>query len=341
VIEVENLSKRYGDRAAVRNVSFRVDRGEIVGFLGPNGAGKSTTLRILTGFLAPSEGSVKIDGVDARSEPVEARRRIGYMPEATPVYPEMRVHEYLRYRAELKGVGRKAIKGRIDAALEMAKVADMRTRIIGQLSKGYRQRLGLADALIADPPLLVLDEPTAGLDPNQIREVRALVRSFAGTKTVLLSTHILPEVEATCTRVLIIHQGKLVGEGRPDELRSRAAQGAGQFVVLEGRGSMSQFDEAVRSVPAVQRVAHAEHEDGIVRMRIETEPRAEVAEDVFRAVAKAGLALRELRREAASLEDVFAHLTTADQVAVAAVEPEASGKADSGTGSGTTEEAKT
>ncbi|MCA9606396.1 MAG: ATP-binding cassette domain-containing protein, partial [Myxococcales bacterium] len=196
MIRVENLTKSYGRHEAVRGLSFEVPKGQVCGFLGPNGAGKSTTLRMITGFLAPTTGSIAIGGIDALAQPIEARKQLGYMPEACPLYPEMRVAEYLKYRAELKGVPRSKIADRVKKSLEQAAVADVEHRIIGQLSKGYRQRVGLADALVADPPLLILDEPTAGLDPNQIRQVRTLIGELAKNKTVLLSTHILPEVEA-------------------------------------------------------------------------------------------------------------------------------------------------
>jgi ABC-2 type transport system ATP-binding protein len=215
VIEVEALSRRYGSRWAVSDVSFRVTKGEIVGFLGPNGAGKTTTLRMLTGYLAPTSGRIRIDGVDALGRPIAARERLGYLPEGVPLYREMRVYEYLRHRAALKGV--REVSAAIDRSLELAGVSDARKRIIGQLSKGYRQRVGLADALIADPPILILDEPTSGLDPNQVRQFRELVRGFRETKTVLLSTHILPEVEAVCDRVIIIHAGRKVADLAPGE----------------------------------------------------------------------------------------------------------------------------
>jgi ABC-2 type transport system ATP-binding protein len=210
VIEVETLSRRYGNRLAVDRVSFRVEPGEIVGFLGPNGAGKTTTLRMLTGYLAPTSGGIRIDGIDAVSNSIRARERLGYMPEGVPLYREMRVFEYLRHRGALKSVGN--IAEAVDRSLELAGVTDARTRIIGQLSKGYRQRVGLAEALIADPPILILDEPTSGLDPNQVRQFRELVRSFRGDKTVLLSTHILSEVEAVCDRLIIIHEGQKVAD---------------------------------------------------------------------------------------------------------------------------------
>ncbi len=202
----------------MNDVSFRVEHGEIAGFLGPNGAGKTTTLRMLTGYLAPTSGEVQIDGIDAVRSPIEARARLGYMPEGVPLYREMRVFEYLRHRAALKAVS--GISDAVDRSLERAGVTDVRKRIIGQLSKGYRQRVGLAESLLADPPILILDEPTSGLDPNQVRQFRELVRSFAGTKTVLLSTHILSEVDAVCDRVIIIREGEKVADLPPGDAKT-------------------------------------------------------------------------------------------------------------------------
>lgn len=310
MIEVEQLTKRYGSRVAVDGVSFRVKPGEIIGFLGPNGAGKSTTLRMLTGYLAPNQGSIRIAGIDAIANPIEARQKIGYLPEAVPLYREMRVDEYLRYRAGLKGVPRRDIAGRVDASLQMANITDVRHRIIGQLSKGYRSRVGIADALVADPPLLILDEPTAGLDPNQIRQVRDLIRGMAGQKTVLLSTHILPEVESTCERVLIIHRGKLVGEGTPGNLQRGDA--SGQTLVIEARSELEKARGLFAKVAGVRRVSDAivlpESAD-LIRITLEAD-NTDVAERVFQAAAEGGVVLRELRREQTSLEDVFASLTT-------------------------------
>jgi ABC-2 type transport system ATP-binding protein len=219
VIEVEALSRRYGSRLAVNEVSFRVDRGEIVGFLGPNGAGKTTTLRMLTGYLSPTSGRVRVNGIDVVEQSIEARACLGYMPEGVPLYREMRVFEYLRHRGALKKV--EGLQSAVDRALQLAGVADARRRIIGQLSKGYRQRVGLAEALVADPPILILDEPTSGLDPNQVRQFRELVRNFAGQKTILLSTHILSEVEAVCDRVIIIREGRKVADLAPGEAGTR------------------------------------------------------------------------------------------------------------------------
>ncbi len=309
MIRVENLTKSYGRHEAVRGLSFEVPKGQVCGFLGPNGAGKSTTLRMLTGFLAPTTGSIRIGGLDALEHPIEARKKIGYMPEACPLYPEMRVSEYLRYRAELKGVARGQIAARVKTSLEQAAVADVEHRIIGQLSKGYRQRVGLADALVADPPLLILDEPTAGLDPNQIRQVRTLIGELAKNKTVLLSTHILPEVEAICDRVLILSKGKLVSEGKPESLRDEIA--GKETIKIVGRGAKDAFQKALGSIEGVT-VGRLTEKDGLVTGDVEANGVADASERVFSAVAGAGLVLRELRRQQVSLEDVFADLTTAE-----------------------------
>lgn len=313
MIQVEHLSKKYGERTVVRDVGFRVERGEIIGFLGPNGAGKTTTLRMLTGYLAPDEGVIEIDGVNAIENPVEARKRIGYMPESVPLYKELRVEEYLRYRARLKGVSRKLLKKRVESSMEMSKITDVRSRIVGQLSRGYRSRVGLAEAIVADPPLLILDEPTAGLDPNQIRQVRNLVKEMAGKTTILLSTHILPEVETTCGRVLIINKGKLVGEGVPGDLRSKGE--SAQTLLIEGRGQRETFVSVLEKIEGVRRIVEVEAlqdeaSNALLRIRVETEPLPEISEAVFSAVAESGLKLRELHREQTSLEDVFATLTT-------------------------------
>ncbi|MCX7808161.1 MAG: ABC transporter ATP-binding protein [Deltaproteobacteria bacterium] len=315
MIEVEHLSKYYGERLAVSDLHFQVQAGEIIGFLGPNGAGKSTTLRMIAGFLPPSAGRIRIDGIDILEHPAEAKRRIGYMPEAVPLYPEMRVSEYLRFRAELKGVPRSKIASRIEESLHMAGAAEVANRIIGQLSKGTRQRVGLADALVADPPVLILDEPTAGLDPNQIREVRRVIRSLYGKKTVILSTHILPEVEASSTRILIIHRGRLVCEGPPDRIRSMALRPA--FLLLS-RASHSQILSALEGLPGLPKVhARGEREGELCRYEIEFEESKhspeELGELIFKHIAKAGLSLSELRIRT-SLEDVFSALTTSEPV---------------------------
>ncbi len=225
MVEVEGLSKRYGDLEAVKNASFRVDRGEVVGFLGPNGAGKSTTMRIVTGFLPPSAGSVKIAGHDMLEEPLEARRAIGYLPESPPLYPEMRVRDYLRYVATIKDIARAERKDRVDAAMEACALTEVHRQVCQTLSRGYRQRVGLAQAIVHDPQVLILDEPTAGLDPRQIREIRDLIKRLATEerRTIILSTHILPEVEAICRRVLLIHEGQIRLDGSLKEITARSS----------------------------------------------------------------------------------------------------------------------
>ncbi|MCG8557588.1 MAG: ABC transporter ATP-binding protein [Proteobacteria bacterium] len=316
MIEVEHLTKRYADHAAVSDLGFRIEPGEVVGFLGPNGAGKSTTLRMLTGYVAPTSGRIRVAGVDAIARPVQARRHLGYLPESVPLYGEMRVYEYLLYRARLKGVKRGGAARRVEAALEMANVEDARTRIVSQLSKGYRSRVGLADALVADPPLLILDEPTAGLDPNQIRQMRELIRGLGGSKTVLLSTHILPEVESTCERVLIIHRGRLVGSGAPATLRTSGSDS--QLLVVVTRGDPARMREVLERIPGVRRVSAPGLEEQTGEgpshcFELDADAGPAVSEGVFREVAAAGLTLSELRRARGSLEDVFARLTTQEQ----------------------------
>ncbi len=319
MITASHLTKSYGSRVAVDDVSFSVGKGEVVGFLGPNGAGKSTTLRILAGFLAPTRGSVEIAGHDVVDDSFEARRCIGYMPEAAALYPEMRVIEYLRFRAELKRVPRSARVGHVDDAMQKSGVADVAHKRIGHLSKGYRQRVGLADAIVARPPIVILDEPTAGLDPNQIREARALVRELGRDHTVVVSTHILSEVEACATRVLLIHRGKLVAEGPTDEIRAMRSSTAVDLVV---RGDPELATRALTAVDGVTSASVAVAGEGqVVRVRaaFATKPGADTAasdravEACVAALVAAGLGVREVRPAGGSLEDVFASLTRDEQ----------------------------
>lgn len=311
MLSVRSLTKRYGAQVVVDGVDFEVAEGEIVGFLGPNGAGKSTTLKMITGFLAPTAGAVRVGGIDALRHPQKARRCFGYMPEGVPLHTELRVHEYLRFRAELKGVPSRKIGDAIERSLDQASVADAESRIIRQLSKGYRQRVGLADALLGDPPLLILDEPSSGLDPNQIRYVRELIRDFAGKKTVFLSTHILPEVEATCDRVVIINKGKKVGEGDPRSLRSERTEAF--FVRFVGVGTPEAYRDALEGASyrdaGIGRELELEVDGDRVRGRLQV-PDEDAIDVLFRAVAAAGLTLRELGSEARSLESLFTELTT-------------------------------
>ncbi|HEX7670237.1 MAG TPA: ABC transporter ATP-binding protein [Polyangiaceae bacterium] len=324
MIHVEHLIKDYGTVVAVKGVSFHVGRGEVVGFLGPNGAGKSTTLRVLAGFLGPTSGRVRINGHDVLEDGIAARRAIGYMPEAAPLYTEMRVREYLRFRAELKGVGRRDRAKAVGHAMEAARVADMGETLILHLSKGYRQRVGLADALVANPPLLILDEPTAGLDPNQIREVRDLIRGLGENHTILLSTHILPEVESTCDRAIVIDRGKVVAEGTIDELRARRAAGGATLLVSgAGSGGTDEGSARVASVleglPGVGRVSTTNAPHGLVRVDLvfgSAEPTntadGSTLERAVQALVTAGLGVREATLARATLEDVFAELTVMD-----------------------------
>jgi len=305
MIEVDHLTKDYGTVVAVRDVSFRVGNGEIVGVLGPNGAGKSTTLRILAGFLGATSGEVRIAGRDVQREPLLARSKLGYMPEAAPLYPELRVNEYLRFRAELKRVRRSDRARAIDTAVERAGLGSVRDTLIGHLSKGFRQRVALADALVAAPPLLILDEPTAGLDPNQIREVRRLIRELGKQHTILLSTHILSEVEATCDRAVVIHRGTLVAEGKLSELQARKSA----ELSLELRDPEDRALALVRDLPSVSVLDHSL--DGeLRRVRLSTSGDASAtAETVVAALSAAGVGVRSVQVAKASLEQVFAELT--------------------------------
>jgi len=306
MIEAHELTRRYGPTTAVDGISFAVGDGEIVGILGPNGAGKTTTLRMITGFLPPTEGRITIAGLDLLEEPREARRRIGYLPENIALYPEMRVEEYLGFRARLQGLERAEARRAIGEALDRCLVADVRRQTIRTLSKGYRQRVGLAQAILHRPRVLVLDEPTVGLDPKQIIAIRELIRELGGERTLLLSTHILPEVELLCDRVLIIDRGRIVGEGSPEELRTRLHGHALLRVELEGAPpEAAAAFEALPEVVAVRR--HASRSESLLVQGVSgADPRA----PIFHAVVERGWVLLALEQERASLEDVFIRLTT-------------------------------
>lgn len=315
MITVEHLVKDYGTTVAVRDVSFEVGRGEVVGFLGPNGAGKSTTLRILAGFLGATSGRVTVAGHDLAEDSLAARRALGYMPESSPLYGEMRVREYLNFRAALKDVAGKERRRAVERAMGLAKVAEYSETLIAHLSKGYRQRVGLADALVASPPLLILDEPTAGLDPNQIREVRQLIKELGESHTLLLSTHILPEVESVCDRAIVIARGKLVAEGSIEELRRvRRATSARVRV----RGSEQRALELSGAQAGVTRVtATREGDVGVtLELSLDVDTDAEGAlEQVVAALVGGGLGVREASLGKASLEEVFAELTRGEVAA--------------------------
>jgi ABC-2 type transport system ATP-binding protein len=312
VIEVQHISKRYGRVTAVDDVSFRVERGEILGFLGPNGAGKTTTMRILTGYMPPTEGRASVAGFDIFDKPVEAKRRIGYLPETPPLYPEMTVREYLDFVARIKGVPPKERKERVTTVMQRTWVADMADRHCAKLSKGYKQRVGLAQALIHNPDVLILDEPTAGLDPKQIIETRQLIRDLAGDHTIVLSTHILPEVSQTCQRVVIINKGRVVAVDTPDNLTARLRGAETLYVQVDTAGSdpapvLSRVAGVTRVGPSAERPAF----DGAYE--IESERGVDIRRDVARAVVTEGWGLLELRPMRMSLEEVFLQVTTEEQ----------------------------
>jgi ABC-2 type transport system ATP-binding protein len=311
MIHVTHLTKHYPGRTAVNDVSFEVGRGEIVGFLGPNGAGKSTTMRMLAGYLPATGGTMRVAGYDVASHPLEVRRRIGYLPENCPLYPDMRVDEYLAFRGRLKGVPARHLRKRLAEVKNLCGISDVGRRIIGQLSKGYRQRVGLAESMIHDPDLLILDEPTIGLDPNQIRLVRQLIADLAKRHTILLSTHILSEVEMTCQRVLILNQGRIVASDTPDRLR-RHLDG-GLTVRAELRGPRADLATALSELPGVTGVEMGGLPEAWwwceVRTEREADPRTALAE----LAAQRGWPLRELHAERASLEDIFVSLIRSDE----------------------------
>jgi len=307
MIHVSKLTKYYGDYPAVQDVSFDVPAGQIVGFLGPNGAGKSTTMRILAGYLTATSGKATIANLDVFWDTVEVRRKIGYMPESCPLYGDMRVSEYLHFRAGIKGLYGAQRRQRIDYVLGRCWVKDVRRQIIGTLSKGYRQRVGLADALLASPPVLILDEPTAGLDPAQIRETRNLIRELGQEHTVLLSTHILSEVEATCNHVIIIHKGRVAADTSLEGLRDRAGASAALVVVLDGRGDPYEF-RRVAGVDDLQ-VEVREPASG-VKLRVTSPDMTDLAPRLCSFAAERQWRVLELRPERPTLEDLFVQITT-------------------------------
>ena len=307
MIEVSNLTKRYAGRTAVDDISFTVARGEIVGLLGPNGAGKSTTMRVLSGFMPATSGTVRVAGFDVFHDADETRRRIGYMPENNPLYPEMRVREYLKFRARLKGLGWRRSRERMDTVMEQCGLTDVSRRVIGQLSKGYRQRVGLADALVHEPDLIILDEPTIGLDPHQIRSVRQLIKSLAQKHTVLISTHILPEVEMMCSRVLIMFGGKILASDTPDNLQ-RLMAGSSQ-VIAEIAAPADELREAWSQSPGVQQFDVSACEGEFQRCALTPLDGYDLRPAIFALVRERGWVLRELTRSRHSLEDIYVQIT--------------------------------
>jgi len=315
MITVKELTKRYARTTAVDQITFQVAKGQIVGFLGPNGAGKTTTMRMLTCFLPPSAGTANVAGFDVLEEPLEVKKRIGYLPETPPLYPEMETGEYLKFVGKLKGLSGAELQKRIDFACDRCAISDVKTKLLGKLSKGYRQRVGLAQAIIHNPDVLILDEPTAGLDPKQINETRDLIKSLAGDHTIILSTHILPEVEQTCEQVIIINKGKLVATDSVRNLQARA-RGA-ESVVLEvagrnGNVEPSAVQQKLERVSGVSRVLCKGQQDSRAFFEIETQRGQLVRGDLARAVVESGWDLNELRTAAMSLEEVFLQLTAAE-----------------------------
>jgi ABC-2 type transport system ATP-binding protein len=323
MIEVERLSKQYHSVKAVDRISFAVGRGEIVGLLGPNGAGKTTTMRMLTTFLTPSSGRAVLSGHDVLDEPLEVRKKVGYLPESVPLYPEMRVREYLNYRAKLKDVPRARRRTAVDEVLERCRIADVESRVLGHLSKGYRQRVGLAEAMVHDPDILVLDEPTAGLDPLQIREVRALIRELGDRHTILLSTHIMSEVEAVCGRVLMIVRGRVAVDDRLDHLRTQSA------IVIEARGPIATIRKVIESTPGVSRAVVSGLEGDVVRAEVQTKDEADLREALAKRIVENGWALRMLDLRRSSLEERFVRAVREVELASeSAIEGDGPGEAE-------------
>src|SRR6266446_6023566 len=322
MIKVQGLTKRYARNVAVDHIHFEVEKGQIVGFLGPNGAGKTTTMRMLTCFMPPTEGSAQVAGFDVTENPMEVKRRIGYLPETPPVYPEMEVIEYLEFVGRIKGVPKASLKSRIDEVMQKVAVTDVRNREIGKLSKGYRQRVGLAQAIVHNPDVLILDEPTAGLDPHQIIETRDLIKGLAGDHTIILSTHILPEVEQTCERVIIIAKGKLVAMDTVANLTSRLRGAETVAVEVMSRNgvalSAQDVQQKLERVSGVSRVLAKDARDGVIALTVESQRGQHIRPELARAVIESGWNLNELHAVGLSLEEIFLELTGAPKQDLAA-----------------------
>jgi ABC-2 type transport system ATP-binding protein len=319
MIQVEELTKKFGGFTAVDNISFTVENKEIVGFLGPNGAGKTTTMRILTSYLAPTSGKATIDGFDVIRESLEARKRIGYLPESVPFYPEMRVREYLTFRAKLKGVPRKERTSRISEVVERCRIKEVENKIIGYLSKGYRQRVGLAEAIIHNPPILILDEPTIGLDPHQIKQTRELIKELGQNHTIILSTHILPEVEMLCNRVVIIHQGKIAAM---DTLSNMIKE---QKIKLDIRGTISEIVNVLKQVEGVENISYTEDNTWNI-ITIELTGEKDIRENIYQKILENKWVIREFKTERMTLEDMFIRVTAREQFQTEAAPPPAETK---------------
>ena len=311
MIEVQGLTKFYGKRSAIQDVTFSVPRGQVLGFLGPNGAGKSTTMRILTGYIGATSGSASVDGFDVFRQSLEVRRRVGYLPETTPLYNEMRVEGFLDLMCKLRGIAPSKRRARVDEAIESCGLDERRAEVIGRLSRGLRQRVGLAQAIVHEPDVLILDEPTAGLDAGQTRETRELIKQLGRRQTVVLSSHILSEVEATCERVLIMNQGQIVADGAPGKLAQRFGSGKRHEVELVVRGEAAAVEAVVSGVAGVDEVTITAEGEDAVRVAAITSA-ADLRETLSRAVILAGFGLLEVQERTLSLEDVFPQLTSAE-----------------------------
>jgi ABC-2 type transport system ATP-binding protein len=307
MIEVTNLTKRYAGHTALSNISFQVGRGEIVGLLGPNGAGKSTTMRILSCFIPATSGTVRVAGLDVFHDSEEVRRRIGYMPENNPLHADMRVREYLKFRARLKGLNRRESRAQVDKVLELCSLTDVYRRIIGHLSKGYRQRVGLADALVHDPELIILDEPTIGLDPNQIRSVRQLIKNLANTHTVLISTHILSEAEVTCSRMIFMYEGRILASDTPDNLQHLL--GNSSQVLAEIAASPVELQQCWAEMPEIEHYDVSAAEGDYYRCALTPRNGLDLRPVIFDLARQRGWPVRELTRARHSLEDIYVQLT--------------------------------
>jgi ABC-2 type transport system ATP-binding protein len=312
MIKVEGLTKRYARTVAVDNISFEVEKGGIVGFLGPNGAGKTTTMRVLTGFLPPTSGTVSVAGFNVLEQPLEVKKRIGYLPETPPLYPEMEAEEYLTFVGKLKGIPSAEVPRRVDEVMGRCAIGDMRTKLIGKLSKGYRQRVGLAQAIIHNPEVLILDEPTSGLDPKQINDARELIRSLAGDHTIILSTHILSEIENSCDKVIIISRGKLVATDTVANLTNRLRGSEAVAVEVEGAENEGEIRARLEQVAGVSRVMLKESRDSRHIYEVESLQGRSIRADLARAVVNSGWSLNELHAVGLSLETIFLQLTASE-----------------------------
>lgn len=312
MIQVEGLTKRYARHVAVNGISFAVGKGEIVGFLGKNGAGKTTTMRVLTCFLPPTEGKASVAGFDVVEQPLDVKKNIGYLPETPPVYPEMDVTQYLSFVAKLKGIASADIPKRVDEVCERTAIGEVKKRIIGQLSKGFRQRVGIAQAIIHNPPVLILDEPTSGLDPEQQLHVRQLIASLSGDHTIVLSTHILSEVEQSCSNVIIINNGQIVAVDSVQNLHKRGRSAETVCVAVSG-AAQNEIRQRLEQVPGVARVVAADSKDGLCEFEVEGLEKAMIRPDLARAIVQAGWNLTELRPLGGSLEEIFLDLTRAER----------------------------